>query len=72
MTVWVLEAEGGTADGHTSEEPIHQVTQEILAEMPPGKTVDDILRTCVDDRQTPSESDDEDPVGNSNYLKHQI
>ena len=64
--------EGAIADEHTSEGSIPPVMRDILAEMPPGRTADDILRTCVDDQRTQSESDDEDPEGNSYYMEGQI
>ena len=62
------EVEGATADGYTSEGPVPPVMLEILDEMPPGQTADDILKTCVDDQTTQSESTDE----SSGYLTHEI
>ena len=59
-------------DEHIYARPIPGVIRDILAEMPPGMTVEDILRTCVDDRPTECESDDEDPEGNSDYMGGQL
>ena len=42
--------------------------RDILMEMPSGMTVEDILRTCVDDQLPQSQFDDEDSEENSNYL----
>ena len=43
--------------------------RDILAEMPPGMTDEDVLRTCADDQPTANESDDEDPEEDSDYME---
>ena len=63
-----LHLEGATAGCHIYKQHI-RVMRDILAEIPPGMTADDVLRTCADDRPTANESDDEDPEENSDYMK---
>ena len=58
-----------TADSHIYTGHITPVMRDILAEMPPGMTAEDVLRTCADDRPTANESDDEDPEENSYYVE---
>ena len=43
--------------------------RDILLEMPPGMTAEDILKTCVDDQLTQYESDDEDLEEDSDYME---
>ena len=63
---------GSSSDGHIYTGHIPRVMRDILAEMPPGMTAEDILRTCVDDQLTEKESDDEDPDEDSDYMEGQI
>ena len=58
-----------TVDGHTYTGYIPPVMRDILAEMPPGLTADEVLRTCADDRATNNESDDEDTEEDSDYME---
>ena len=48
---------------------IPSVMRDILVEMPPGLTAEDILKMCVDDQPTQNESDDEDPEEDSDYME---
>ena len=57
-----------TTDEHIYTGHIPPVMRDILREMPSGMTVEDILRTCVDDQLPQCQSDNEDPEENSNYL----
>ena len=43
--------------------------RDILVEMPPGMTAEDILRTCVDDQLSENESDDDDSEEDSDYME---
>ena len=63
-----LRLQGNTDDGHIYTEHI-RVMRDILAEMPPGMTAEDVLRTCADDQPTANESDDEDPEEDSDYME---
>ena len=57
------------SDGHIYTGHIPQVMRDILVEMPPGMTAEDILKMCADVQPTQNESDDEDPEENSDYME---
>ena len=60
-------------EGRNYTRHIPLVIRDIVKEMPPGRiNVEEILRRCVDDQPTQSQSDEEDSEINSGYLRGQI
>ena len=58
-----------TMDGHIYTGHIPSVMRDILVEMPPRLTAEDILKMCVDDQPTKNESDDENCEEDSDYME---
>ena len=64
--------DGSTRDGHIYTGHIPRVMRDILAEMPPGMTAEDMLRMCDLHRPTRSETDNEFSDERSDYMEGQI
>ena len=63
---------GNTADGHIYTGHIPRVMRDILVEMPPGMTAEDMLRMCDLHGPTQSETEDEFSDESSDYIEGQI